>query len=112
MTAHADIESAFKNTKNNFPKIVLAHDPGALLDLPPKKMFDLALAGHMHGGQVSLPFLGPLITPGRAPKEWARGWTDLSQGKLFVTNGIGTSILPVRLNAPPEVVILEFDQSQ
>ncbi len=109
MTEHVDLENAFKNAKGDFPKIVLTHDPGALLDLPSEKTFDLALAGHMHGGQVSLPFFGPLITPGRAPKRWAKGWTDLPQGKLFVTNGIGTSILPIRFNVLPEVVIFEFE---
>jgi predicted MPP superfamily phosphohydrolase len=109
MTGHANVVNAFSKIKNNLPKIVLLHDPGALLDLNPKETFNLAFAGHLHGGQVNLPFLGPLITPGRAPKEWSTGWTDTIWGKLFVTNGIGTSILPIRFNAPPEVVIIKFD---
>ena len=108
MTGHADQDTAFSKIKNNLPRIVLLHDPGALLDLSFQESFNLALAGHMHGGQVNIPFLGPLITPGRAPREWAKGWSDTEGGKLFVTNGIGTSILPVRFNAPPEVVIIDF----
>ena len=107
MTGHANDKSAFLKIENNLPRIVLLHDPGALLDFSSEEKFDLALAGHLHGGQVNFPWIGPLITPGRAPRFWAQGWTNTDQGKLFVTNGIGTSILPIRFNAPPEVVVID-----
>ncbi|MCM2354683.1 MAG: hypothetical protein NDI63_13780 [Pseudobdellovibrio sp.] len=62
----------------------------------------------MHGGQVFIPGFGALVTPGAAPKSWAQGWVDFPMGKLFVSRGVGTSILPVRFNALPEYVILDL----
>lgn len=106
-TGHADENLALKAFERNLPRIVLTHDPSAFLDL--KMEFDFGFAGHTHGGQVNLPILGALIVPGRAPRSWARGWSkDQAGRKLFVTQGIGTSILPVRFNAPPEYVVFDF----
>ena len=68
----------------------------------------MTFAGHMHGGQVYIPGIGAIITPGDAPKNWANGWVDFKLGSLFVSKGIGTSIIPVRFNAPPEFVILSL----
>ena len=66
----------------------------------------LALAGHTHGGQVNLPLLGRLIVPSHYGQRYAAGHI-VEQGRhLFVTTGLGTSILPVRFGVPPEVAIL------
>ena len=105
-TKHADLEKAFSKVTGAEPKIIFMHDPGILLDL--KRPFDFALAGHMHGGQVYVPGFGALIIPGRAPKEWAGGWANFEFGSLYVSKGVGTSILPVRFNALPEFVILSL----
>ncbi len=104
-TQHAEPGLALAGAKD--PMILFMHDPGTLLDV--QHPFVLALAGHTHGGQIGVPGVGALVSTGRAPRAWARGRTDLPNGPLFVTNGIGTSILPVRLNAPPEYVIVELD---
>ena len=108
-TAHADADAAFAESKSEYPKIVLMHDPGAALNM--QQTFDLALAGHTHGGQIYLPIYGALVTPGRAPRKWARGWVHSKLGPLFVSTGLGTSILPIRFNAPPEFVVLELGSS-
>lgn len=105
-TKHADGKTALSAVNSDAPRILFMHDPGALLDI--KEKFFLTLAGHLHGGQVYVPGIGAIITPGRAPKEWAGGWTDFELGSLFVSKGIGTSILPLRFNALPEFVILEL----
>ena len=86
------------------PVIVLAHDPAVFFDVPARAV--ATLAGHMHGGQVYLPLLGALITPGRAPARFAYGHIREDGKDLYVTAGLGTSILPVRFNMPPEIVIL------
>lgn len=106
MTGHSHIKEAMDQVAMGSVSLLFTHDPGTFLDL--NRDFDLALAGHMHGGQVQIPFIGPLITPGRAPRQWAKGWTKLSHGPLFVSSGVGTSILPVRLFVPPEIVMLEL----
>lgn len=73
---------------------------------------DLFIAGHTHGGQVRLPFLGPVITLSRVPRKWAAGVTDLGNGRtLIVSRGTGME----RDNAPrlrflcrPELVVVEL----
>lgn len=107
-TKHSDPIRAFKGTESEpeLGKILFMHDPGSLLDV--KQEFSFAFAGHMHGGQVYFPGVGALITPGRAPREWAQGWVTFKLGTLFVSRGVGTSIMPVRWNSPPEYVILSL----
>lgn len=109
-TGHADVNKAFQTSKNSDdPKIVFMHDPGALFLHP--ESFYLAFAGHMHGGQIYLPGVGALVTPGQAPRSWAQGWvTSFAGGQVFVSNGIGTSILPIRLGAPPEYVFVDLNK--
>jgi uncharacterized protein len=105
-TDHADAKAAISQINSDAPRVLFMHDPSAIFQM--KERFFLALAGHMHGGQVYIPGFGAIITPGSAPKEWAGGWVDFEFGSLFVSKGIGTSIIPVRFNAPPEFVILEL----
>ncbi len=105
-TEHADTEKSFSKVYGETPRLVFMHDPAALLKI--KHHYSLALAGHMHGGQIFIPGFGAPVTPGAAPKSWAKGWIDFPMGKLFVSRGIGTSILPVRINAIPEYVILDL----
>ena len=105
-TGHSDVDEALKQVTTQEPKVLFMHDPASIFKL--KNKFSIALAGHLHGGQVFMPGYGAIITPGRAPAEWASGWTHFSNGSLFVSKGIGTSILPVRFNALPEYVILDL----
>ena len=106
-TGRADAHRAFATADNSWPKIVFMHDPGALFQI--KNRFNIAFAGHLHGGQIFLPGIGAIVTPGRAPRSWAKhDWIDFEFGSVFVSSGIGTSILPIRVNAPPEFVIAKL----
>ena len=82
------------------------HDPGALKLLASNWQNNNALffAGHTHGGQVYLPYYGAPIVPGMAPRKWAYGWVKYNNHNLYVTSGLGVSILPVRFNMRPEWV--------
>jgi uncharacterized protein len=84
--------------------IVLSHSPDPFPDLQAPAA--LMLAGHTHCGQVSVPFLGRPITFSRAAQRYACGRTDEGGRVLYTTAGIGTSILPVRFQNPPEIVLL------
>jgi predicted MPP superfamily phosphohydrolase len=72
----------------------------------------LTVAGHTHGGQVSLPFIGPLVVPSQYKARYAKGLIVEKGRNLFVTSGIGTSVFPVRFGVPPEIsyVILRAPQ--
>lgn len=106
MTDHAEPARAFAGVPPDAQIIVMMHDPANLPDLPRKALF--AVAGHTHGGQVRLPFVGALITPGRAPRAHAWGWIEGAATPTWVTSGVGTSILPLRFNCPPETVLLRL----
>jgi hypothetical protein len=66
----------------------------------------LTIAGHTHGGQVNLPLLGRRIVPSNYKDRYAIGHIQEADHHLFVTPGIGTSMIPVRFRVPPEISIL------
>lgn len=86
------------------PVIALTHWPDPFEEMPPRVA--LTLAGHTHCGQVVLPIVGRLVHASRASEVWPCGAYDVDGRKLFVTGGVGVSILPVRFRAPPEIVIV------
>ena len=88
--------------------IVIAHSPDAFTGLPAGAA--LMLAGHGHCGQVSIPFLGRPILPLRNRRYGCHLVQD--SGKIiYVTAGIGTSILPVRFLNPPEIVLITLREA-
>ncbi len=88
------------------PVLALAHDPGSWPEVPDEAI--LTLAGHTHGGQVYLPFFGAPVVPGRSDRRLAYGLAEQAGRRLYVTSGIGTSILGIRLNMRPEWVLLRL----
>lgn len=88
----------------NDPLIAMTHNPDIFPDIPARVA--LTLAAHTHGGQVNLPFVGRLIVPSRFGQRYAAGLIKEGSKQLFVTTGIGTSIIPVRFRVPPEIVLL------
>lgn len=103
-TGHSRPVEALRGVPPGAPVLVLMHDPASLLDMPPVP--GLAVAGHTHGGQVYLPVFGAPIVPGAAPRAWAHGWVTHGDNRMYVTSGLGVSILPVRFNMRPEWVML------
>jgi predicted MPP superfamily phosphohydrolase len=86
-------------------RIVLAHTPDQLSWARTQEA-DLLLAGHLHGGQIRLPLLGPLLAPSRAGVKYARsGVFHASPTVMHVTRGV-SGMYPVRMNCPPEIVRL------
>ena len=84
--------------------IALAHNPDIFPNLPQR--VPLLLAGHTHGGQVQFPFIGSVIEPSNFGQRYVEGHVYENGHHLFVTTGIGTSIIPVRFRVPPEIVLL------
>jgi predicted MPP superfamily phosphohydrolase len=86
------------------PVIVLTHNPDIFPNVPQR--VQLVLAGHTHGGQVRFPIIGSVVQSSDYGDRWERGDVFEDNHHLFVTSGIGTSIVPVRFGLPPEIVIL------
>ena len=100
-----DLAKALENTKN--PVILLTHSPDLFVDVPER--VNLTLAGHVHGGQIRIPFIGAIIVPSAYGNIFSHGLIQRGNKKMIVTKGIGTSILPVRFNCVPEIDVIEFD---
>lgn len=90
------------------PVILMAHAPDyadVVVAHPRGSSVDLMLAGHSHGGQIRLPFVGPLVLPPMG-RKYVEGPYQLGRMQLYVNRGIGTVGLPFRLNCPPEITML------
>lgn len=99
-----DLEAALEGVPDHEPVLALTHNPDVFPDVPPR--IALTIAGHTHGGQVDLPFLGRLVVPSQFGTLYAEGHVVEEGRHLFVSPGLGTSILPVRFRVPPEVSVL------
>lgn len=88
--------------------ILLSHRP-ELFESYAHCNIDLVLSGHAHGGQFRLPFIGGLIAPdqGIFPKYDAGLFTNGSTN-MIVSRGLGNSIIPIRFNNRPEVIVIEL----
>ena len=101
-----DVEGALSKVPPDSPVIAFTHNPDIFPEMPVR--VDLTLAGHTHGGQVAFPFIGPPIVPSVFGRRYASGIIEERGHYLFVTPGLGTSILPVRFGVPPEISILDI----
>ena len=90
----------------NAPTIALSHNPDTAKDLAGHGA-DLILSGHTHGGQVSIPFLGPPILPVRH-REFAAGHFDLGGPQLYVNRGVGVAGPAIRLNCSREIATVQL----
>lgn len=103
-TAEPHVEEALYKAQK--PIIMLTHSPDMIDKIP--DTVNLTLAGHTHGGQIVIPFRGPLVVPSKYGTKYAYGFFNINGKNLFVTRGLGTSILPVRFNCFPEIVVIDF----
>jgi predicted MPP superfamily phosphohydrolase len=87
--------------------ILLIHDPYAF-DRVAELGIDLTLAGHTHGGQLSLEFVHRGLSLARLETPYVSGWYEKPGGQLYVNRGIGTSGPPIRLGARPEITVFEL----
>jgi len=99
-----DLGLALADIDAQVPSVLLTHNPD-LFPLIPKTV-TLTIAGHTHGGQVYVPFIGRPIVPSDYGETYAVGFIVELGKQLFVSTGLGTSIIPVRFLVPPEVSLL------
>jgi uncharacterized protein len=109
-TRVAHIPRTLRDVPPGAPVIVMTHNPDVFPKIPESVL--LTLAGHTHGGQVHLPIMGSPIVPSRFRQRYVAGHIIENGKHLFVTVGVGTSILPLRFGVPPEIAVLTLKSPQ
>ncbi len=88
--------------------ILLSHRP-ELFDVYAEKEIDLVLSGHAHGGQMRIPFIGGLIAPNQGVFPlYTEGLFEKGQTKMVVSRGLGNSVIPVRVNNRPQLIVVKL----
>ncbi|MDT5262116.1 MAG: uncharacterized protein QOC61_1120, partial [Acidobacteriota bacterium] len=106
-TRTPDIAGTLRQVEGDDPVLLITHNPDIFPDVPPR--VSLTIAGHTHGGQVNLPFIGRPVVPSKFKQRYAMGHVVEGGRHLFVSGGVGTSIVPIRFRVPPEIVILKLE---
>jgi hypothetical protein len=88
------------------PTIILAHDPAWFATVP--RGPHLTVSGHTHGGQIALPGVGAIVNSSAAPLRWSRGHIIEDGRHLYVSAGLGTSGIPLRIGVPPEYAVIDI----
>ncbi len=117
---HLELNKTWKETSNDAKTLIaptgdgdiiaLEHSPDILPiitgELSVSPNLKLILAAHTHGGQVWIPILGAPIVPSIFGQKYAYGHIKQNDVDMFVTSGVGTSVLPIRFMVPPEIAVL------
>lgn len=90
--------------------VLLCHEPDFAERLEDDRI-DLLLAGHTHGGQVTVLGLWAPVLPTRYGNKYRSGWVQTEHTTVFITRGVGTISPPVRFFCRPEIVVLELRRS-
>lgn len=98
------IPEAFAEVPEGADSLLLTHWPDPFATAPDS--LALTLAGHTHCGQVNLPILGRTVHASNGSRRWGCGLYREGGRQLYVSGGIGSSILPVRFRAPPEIAVV------
>lgn len=103
-----DYKTLFEDIKDETYNLLLSHSPNRPIKYLDKKI-DLILAGHTHGGQVRLPFIGGIIAPGQGlfPK-YDKGIINLGDTILYIDSGLGNSVFPLRLFNRVQITNIEI----
>ena len=101
-----DLPGTLARVATDDPVILLVHEPDIFTEVPARVA--LTIAGHTHGGQIRLPFMQPIWTPSAYGARFAYGHIVEHGRHMIVSGGLGSSIVPMRLGVPPEIVRIEL----
>jgi predicted MPP superfamily phosphohydrolase len=103
----ADLHRAVHRIPREASTILLAHNP-AIIPHAARHGIGLVLSGHTHGGQLNFPLVGSIF--GRSPgaMRFKSGWDRLGRTQIYVSRGIGTVVLPLRVRCPAEIPHFEL----
>lgn len=104
-----EIEKIASDVSKNVFKIFIIHQPeGPAIKIAEKNNYNLLLAGHTHGGQITFLFPFKNISPTMLETKYVKGVFHLNKMTMIVTNGLGMSLLPIRYNSTPEITIINL----
>lgn len=107
-----DAENAFKKVSSDEYNILITHYPDTILhkDVSTKHV-DAMFAGHSLGGQIYLPLIGPLNSE-QGAKTYPHGAYTVNNTSLFVSNGLGTRDVDMRVFCPPQILVFRLISTQ
>ncbi len=100
------LERLAREIPDDLPRLLLAHRPSFFTHAS-RLGFSLVLSGHTHGGQVALPFAHHLNLS-RMISDRTRGIFRNGAGTLYVSRGLGMAGLPLRINCPREIALIQL----
>lgn len=100
-----DLPGALRGVPADEFKILLVHTP-EMLDEAATASIRLYLCGHTHGGQICLPWFGPLIVNANCPRRYTRGVWQYREMQGYTNAGVGSSGVAARFNCPPEIAMI------
>jgi predicted MPP superfamily phosphohydrolase len=106
-SGHPDLPGALEGLDSTIPTILLSHRP-EIFPLAASHGVPLTLAGHYHGGQITLALPGLNLSLAHLLTPYPEGLFRIKDSHLYVSRGIGTTFTPIRLNARPEVTLLRL----
>jgi uncharacterized protein len=109
MAGKPDLELALRGIPPDEPVVLLVHEPDWADYVAPHPV-DLQLSGHSHGGQIRFPLIGAVVLPELA-RKYPWGLRRIGSLTLYTNAGIGTILVPMRLNCPPEITLITLRAS-
>lgn len=106
-TGRPDLEAALRWLDPSVPTLLLSHRP-EIFPRAADRGIALTLAGHWQAGQIKLSFPGTDLSLAHILSPYPEGLYRIHTSNLYVSRGIGTTVTPVRLNAPPEVTLIQL----
>ena len=104
---YADLEKALEGVPASATVVLLAHEPDYADEVAASGRVSLQLSGHSHGGQVRLPFAGPVVLP-YLGRKYPAGLYRVGGMWLYINRGVGLVSPAVRFNCRPEVTVLRL----
>jgi predicted MPP superfamily phosphohydrolase len=103
---------ALRDVAPDVPRVLISHNPDLIEYLPADLRVDLMLSGHTHNGQVHWPIIGPLTVPSQFGRRYMHGLRRVGERWIYVSAGVGSSAMPLRLGNPPELPMLRLVPEQ
>lgn len=101
----SDVASAVIHAPRDAFKIMISHSP-EVIEESSLWGVQLCLCGHTHGGQIGLPFIGPVYVNAKCKRKYAKGKWEYQNMQGYTTTGLGVTDVPIRFYAEPEIVLI------